>query len=95
MVPGVEASLALQVSYARHYTVTPDEENGGRAIAGGGEDAETPLEAAKREAREEAQIKGELPFLQLQTIVPIRAVGFPDRHLWDDDVHVIPSTVLV
>ncbi len=54
-----------------------------------------PLEAAKREAREEAQIKGELPFLQLQTIVPIRAVGFPDRHLWDDDVHVIPSTVLV
>ena len=54
-----------------------------------------PLEAAKREAREEAQIKGELPFLQLQTIVPIRAVGFPDRHLWDDDVHVIPITVLV
>ncbi len=94
MVPGVEASLALQVSYARHYTVTPDEENGGRALPGA-EKTLSPPEAAKREAREEAQIKGELPFLQLQTIVPIRAVGFPDRHLWDDDVHVIPSTVLV
>ena len=89
MVPGVEASLALQVSYARHYTVTPDEE----MVAGRfrwRRRRRAPLEAAKREAREEAQIKGELPFLQLQTIVPIRAVGFPDRHLWDDDVHVIP-----
>lgn len=94
MVPGVEASLALQVSYARHYTVTPDEENGGRALPVA-EKTLSPLEAAKREAREEAQIKGGLPFLQLQTIVPIRAVGFPDRHLWDDDVHVVPSTVLV
>jgi dATP pyrophosphohydrolase len=40
-----------------------------QAIAGGGEDDETPLEAARREAYEEAGIPGTADFLQLGAIV--------------------------
>ena len=38
-----------------------------QAVAGGGEDDETPLEAARREAYEEAGIPPGSPFLQLDT----------------------------
>lgn len=43
-------------------------------IAGGGEDNETPLEAVKREAKEEANISGDLRFLRLASVSTIPIV---------------------
>mgnify|MGYP001591334685 CR=1 FL=1 len=60
-----------------------------QAIAGGGEDDETPLEAAKPEACEEAGISTDSSFLQLDTIVPVRVTEFRDSHLWGEDIYVI------
>jgi dATP pyrophosphohydrolase len=62
-----------------------------QAIAGGGEDDETPLEAAKREAHEEAGISPHSDFLQLDTVEPVRVTEFRDSRLWGDDVYVIPQ----
>lgn len=62
-----------------------------QAIAGGGEDSETPLEAAKREAYEEAGISADSDFLQLDTVVPVPVIEFRDSYLWGDDVYVIPQ----
>ena len=61
-----------------------------QGIAGGGEDDETPLEAAIREAWEEAEIPSTFEFIELDAIasVPVDAVsGF----LWGPDVLVIPQ----
>jgi dATP pyrophosphohydrolase len=61
-----------------------------QGIAGGGEDAETPLEAAKREALEEAGIPGDAAYLELAsctTIPVIHVSGFE----WGPDVLVIPE----
>jgi len=62
-----------------------------QAIAGGGENNETSLEAAKREAYEEAGIPANSDFLQLDTVEPIPVTEFADSHLWGDDVYVIPQ----
>lgn len=61
-----------------------------QAIAGGGEDWETPLEAARREAWEEAAINPGNTYLELQslaTIPVINFVEFRDR----EDLYVIPE----
>jgi len=62
-----------------------------QAIAGGGEDNETPFEAAKREACEEAGIPVNSNFLQLDTVEPIPVIEFKDSYLWGDDLYVIPQ----
>ena len=62
-----------------------------QAISGGGEDDETPLEAAKREAYEEAGIAAHADFLQLDTGDSVPARGFGDSYLWGDEVYVIPK----
>jgi dihydroneopterin triphosphate diphosphatase len=62
-----------------------------QAIAGGGEDNETPLEAAKREAYEEAGIASHDNFLQLDTIEPIPVTEFRESYLWGDNIYVIPQ----
>ncbi len=62
-----------------------------QAIAGGGEDDETPLEAARRETREEAGISSRAHFLQLDTVEPMRVTEFRDSHLWGEHVYVIPQ----
>ena len=59
--------------------------------SGGGEDEETPLEAAKRETFEEAGIPPECEFYQLDTVGYIPAAGFRDSHLWGEDTYVIPQ----
>lgn len=58
-------------------------------IAGGGEDNETPEQAARRETFEEAGIPVDSEFIRLDTRSSIPAVdvcGF----LWGDDVLVLP-----
>ena len=62
-----------------------------QAIAGGGEDEEKPLEAARRETFEESGIPPTADFLQLDTIEPVPVTEFRDSYLWGDDVYVIPQ----
>ena len=59
--------------------------------SGGGEDEESPIQAARRETFEEAGIPPESSFLQLDTIGYIPVAGFRDSHLWGEDVYVIPQ----
>jgi dATP pyrophosphohydrolase len=61
-----------------------------QAIAGGGEDAETPLEAARREAWEEAGIDPGSPYLPLDAMATVPVVHFADFRD-RDDLHVIPE----
>ena len=61
-------------------------------IAGGGEDAETPQEAAKREIWEEGGIKtNNLIPLKSMCYIPVEV--FPKRSLWGwaDDLYIIPE----
>lgn len=62
-----------------------------QAIAGGGEDTETPLEAARREAGEEAGIAPDSDFIELDSVESIPVIEFSDSYLWGDDVFVIPQ----
>jgi dATP pyrophosphohydrolase len=62
-----------------------------QAIAGGGEDAETPLDAARREAAEEAGLPFNSEFIQLDTIESIPVTEFHDSQLWGEEVFVIPQ----
>lgn len=61
-----------------------------QAIAGGGEDDETPLQAAKRESQEEGRISPDSDFIKLdsQSTIPVVGIcGFA----WGPDVLVIPQ----
>ena len=58
-------------------------------IAGGGEDSETPLEAAQRETQEEAGITGQI--MTLDSLATIPKEGFGGSELWGQDVYVIPE----
>ena len=62
-----------------------------QGIAGGGEGDETPLDAARREAYEEAGIRPDSSFLPLQTITSIRVSEFASTHHWGSDRYVVPE----
>lgn len=62
-----------------------------QAIAGGGEIDETPLEAAQREAMEEAGLPQDSSYLQLDTVEPVPVTEFRDSHIWGDEIYVIPQ----
>jgi dATP pyrophosphohydrolase len=62
-----------------------------QAIAGGGEDEETPLDAAKRETYEESGIPPTAEFLQLDTVEPVPVIEFRDSFIWGDKIYVIPQ----
>ncbi len=62
-----------------------------QGIAGGGEDNESVLEAAKRETHEETGIPKDSFFLQLDTVEPIPVTEFRDSYLWGGSVFVIPQ----
>jgi len=62
-----------------------------QGIAGGGEDDETPLEAARRETMEEAGLSAASEFLQLDTVLSNPVTEFRDSYLWGDEVYVIPQ----
>lgn len=67
-----------------------DEGQPWQAIAGGGEGGETPLDAAKREASEEAGIDPSHAYVQLDSLATIPVVHFaPFRDR--EDLHVIPE----
>jgi dihydroneopterin triphosphate diphosphatase len=62
-----------------------------QAIAGGGENNETPAEAARREVAEEAGLTQPRPILQLSTVNSIPVAGFAARASWPTNLYVIPE----
>ena len=60
-------------------------------VSGGGEDKETPLEAAKRECLEEAEIPYDTTLYKLDTINTIPAEIFSEKYTknWDKNCFVI------
>jgi dATP pyrophosphohydrolase len=62
-----------------------------QGIAGGGEDDESPLDAAKREAFEEAGLSGMGDFLPLQASDTVPVSFFTDSGNWDSALYVIPQ----
>ena len=66
-----------------------------QALAGGGNDEETPLAAARREAFEEAGVSSDSDLLQLDTVASIPVTQFRDSHLWGDNVYVIPQSAVL
>lgn len=61
-----------------------------QAISGGGEDDETPMQAARREAWEEGGIAGEVTFFQLDSMATIPAPQAAGM-LWGPEVLVVPE----
>ncbi len=61
-------------------------------IAGGGEDEEPPLEAAKREAFEEAGVKADR-WIELTSMccIPATVISEKHRRFWSKDTYVIPE----
>ena len=62
-----------------------------QAIAGGGEGAETALEAARREAWEEGGVPRSARYLPLDTRASVAVTCFSDSYLWGDNLYVIPE----
>ncbi len=62
-----------------------------QGIAGGGEDDETPLQAAKREAREEAGIAAASAFFPLETVASVPVTCCAESTLWGDRLYVVPQ----
>ncbi|MFP4380755.1 MAG: NUDIX hydrolase [Candidatus Sumerlaeia bacterium] len=58
-------------------------------VAGGGDDAETPVEAAGRETREEIGITGEM--IPLDSMCMVSRECFAGNAAWGPDVFVIPE----
>ena len=61
-------------------------------VAGGGENAETPWDAAKREAFEEAGVKSD-HWVALESLayVPVNVISEKHRRHWGQDIYVIPE----
>lgn len=62
-----------------------------QGVAGGGEDDETPLEAAKRECYEESGIPQTAQFYALDSRSSIPVENFAARDSWSSDRYVIPG----
>jgi dATP pyrophosphohydrolase len=62
-----------------------------QGIAGGGEDGESALDAARRETWEEAGLPVESSFLRLDTVEPAPVIEFRDSYLWGEERFVIPQ----
>lgn len=62
-----------------------------QGIAGGAEDTETPLEAVKREAFEEAAIPKEFYFWKLDSFATVPAGAFRAWKDWPSETYVVPE----
>jgi dATP pyrophosphohydrolase len=62
-----------------------------QGIAGGGEDEETPLAAARREASEEAGIGPGVPIYLLKTLSSVPVYHFSESVNWSKELYVIPQ----
>ncbi|MEU9396440.1 NUDIX pyrophosphatase [Streptomyces sp. NPDC048324] len=62
-----------------------------QGVAGGGEASESPLEAARREASEEAGLAGDREFIELDSRVTIPVLHVTGEFTWGPAVLVIPE----
>ena len=62
-----------------------------QGIAGGGEENETPIESARRESNEEAEVNPNNNFIQLQTKTSVPVSHFAKAKYWQTDIYVIPE----
>ena len=62
-----------------------------QGVAGGGEEDETPSQAAVREASEELGLDRRVPLYPLQTVASIPARLFAARQTWPKGTYVIPE----
>ena len=62
-----------------------------QGVAGGGDEGEEPIEAAKRETFEEAGIKCEYGVVSLDTMASIPVYGFANYVEWGENTYVIPE----
>ncbi|MBN2149346.1 MAG: NUDIX domain-containing protein [Anaerolineales bacterium] len=62
-----------------------------QGVAGGGEEGESPIQAARRETFEETGISPNASFLPLQTVEPIPVTEFKDSQLWGEETYIIPQ----
>lgn len=62
-----------------------------QGIAGGGEEGETELDAAKREAFEEAEIPTSCKYIKLDSSSMLSVVDVVGNFKWGTDVYVIPE----
>jgi dATP pyrophosphohydrolase len=60
-------------------------------IAGGGENSEKPIEAARREAFEEAGIVPDSKYITLDSRNTVPVTGVTGEFTWGKDVYVIPE----
>ncbi len=61
-------------------------------VAGGGEDNESPLDAAVREIREEAGVTAaSVISLSSMAYLPVNVISEKHRRLWSKDIYVIPE----
>ncbi len=61
-----------------------------QGAAGGGEDNETPIEAARREAHEETGTPDTLNLIKLDTMSYMEKTLFSTHKIWSDNIYVIP-----
>lgn len=61
-------------------------------IAGGGEDCETPFQAAKRETLEESGVQSH-QWVELKSLsyLPVTVISESSRRHWEKDLYVIPE----
>jgi dATP pyrophosphohydrolase len=79
---------------ALEYAVLQRSDDGSwQGVAGGGEDNETPTNAARREAEEEAAIPKSAPVYRLQAMskIPIIVIKEWARAHWPNDLYVMPN----
>ncbi|MDQ0810335.1 dATP pyrophosphohydrolase [Streptomyces sp. B3I7] len=62
-----------------------------QGVAGGGEAGEAPLQAAKREATEEAGLVGDFEFIELDARATIPVAHLTAEFTWGPDVLVVPE----
>ena len=62
-----------------------------QGVAGGGEEDETPSQAAVRETSEELGLDRQVPLYPLQTVASIPARLFAARQTWPKGTYVIPE----
>ncbi len=67
------------------------DQNYWQGIAGGGEGGETPVEAARREALEEAGLGAECRLMALDSEASLPVEHVVGHYLWGEDVYVIPE----
>lgn len=60
-------------------------------ISGGAEDQEDALQAAQREAEEEASIPSDAPLIQLDSRASVPKTAFTPIDRWPEDIFVVPE----